>query len=75
MQILYAILSTFAKNSKNKYSTLVATNESKENIKKYKDLWIKIRSLIKSITKDWKEYDENYMTIKFNFDDKLPLEK
>ena len=58
-----------------KYLTLVATNESKENIKKYKDMLIKIKSLIRSITKDWKEYDENYIKIKFNLDDKLPLKK
>ena len=31
--------------------TLVPTNESKEKIKKYKELWIKIRGLIRSITK------------------------
>ena len=33
----------------NKYSMLVPTNESKEKIKKYKELWIKIRDLIRSI--------------------------
>ena len=34
-----------------KYLTLVPTNESKEKIKKYEELWIKIRDLIKSVTK------------------------
>ena len=35
----------------NKYLTLVPTNESKEKIKKYEELWSKIRDLIRSITK------------------------
>ena len=36
----------------NKYLTLVPTNESEEKIKKYEELWIKIRELIRSITKN-----------------------
>ena len=35
----------------NKYFTLVPTNERKEKTKKYEELWIKIRDLIKLITK------------------------
>ena len=31
----------------NKYLTLVPTNESKEKIKKYEELWIKINDLIR----------------------------
>ena len=59
----------------NKYLTLVATNESKEKIKKYEELGIKIRDLIRSITKnsDDYDYDEKYMKIKFNSDDELHL--
>ena len=34
----------------NKYLTVVPTNKSKEKIKKYEELWIKIRYLIRSIT-------------------------
>ena len=55
--------------------TLVSTNESKEKIKKYEQLWNKIRDLIRSITKNSDEYKEKYMKIKFNSDDKLPLNK
>ena len=47
----------------NKYLTLVPTNESKEKIKKYEELWIKIRDLIRSITKNLDDYDEKYMKI------------
>ena len=35
--------------NENKYLALVPTNESKEKIKKYEELWIKIRDLIRSI--------------------------
>ena len=59
----------------NKYLTLVPTNESKEKIKKYEELWIKIRDLIRSITKNSDVYDEKYMKIKLNSDDELPLNK
>ena len=38
----------------NKHLTLVSTNESREKIKKYEELWIKIR-----------DYDEKYMKVKF----------
>ena len=55
--------------------TLVPTNESKEMKKKYEELWSKIRDLIGSITKDSDDYNENYMKIKCNLDDKLPLNK
>ena len=59
----------------NKYLTLVPTNENKEKIKKYEELWSKIRDLIRSITKNSDDYDEKYMKIKFNSDDELPLNK
>ena len=59
----------------NKYLTLVPINENKEKIKKYEELWSKIRDLIRSITKNSDDYDEKYMKIKFNSDDELPLNK
>ena len=59
----------------NKYLMLVPTNENKEKIKKYEELWIKIKDLIRSITKNSDDYDEKYMKIKFNSDDELPLNK
>ena len=65
----------FEEINKIKYLTLVPTNENKEKIKKYEELWIKTRDLIRPITKNSDEYDEKYMTIKFNLDDKLPLNK
>ena len=54
---------------------LVPTNESKEKIKKYEELWSKTRDLIRSVTKNADDYDEKHMKIKFNSDDELPLNK
>ena len=65
----------FEENNGNKYLTLVPTNESKEKIKKYEELWIKIRDLIRSITKDLDDYGEKYMKMKFNIDDEITVNK
>ena len=65
----------FEEINKNKYLTLGPTNESKEIILKNEELWSKIRDLIKSISENSDDYDEKYMEIKFNSDDKLPLNK
>ena len=42
----------------NQYLTQVPTNESGEKIEKYKKLWIKIRDIIRSLTKKSDNYDE-----------------
>ena len=65
----------FEEINENKYLMLVPTNESKKKIKLYEELWIKIRDLVRSITKNTDNYDEKYIKIKFNLDDKLPLNK
>ena len=57
----------------NKYLMVAPTNESKENIKKYEELRIKIRYLINSVTEKSDDYDKKYMRIKSDTDDKLPL--
>ena len=50
--------------------------KTKKKTKKYEELPIKIRDLIKSITKNSDEYDyEKFMKFKLNFDDELPLNK
>ena len=65
----------FEENNGNKYLTLVPTNKNKEKIKKYKKIRIKIRDIIRSITKSSDDYVEKYMKIKLNLDDELPLNK
>ena len=59
----------------NKYLELVPTNESTEKIKKYEELWSKIRNLIASITENSDHYDKEYLKIKFNSDEKLSINK
>ena len=69
VNLLYLIFGNmngyFEEINENKYLTLVPTNKSKEKIKKYEELWIKIRGLINSITRNLDDYDEKYMKIKF----------
>ena len=55
--------------------TLVPTNESKEKSKNSEKLWSKITDLIRSVTKNSGGYDEKFITIKFNSDGELPLNK
>ena len=47
--------------------TLVSTDEIKNTLEKYEELWTMIRDLIRSKTDDSDDYDEKYMKIKFNF--------
>ena len=46
-----------------------------KTLKMYGELLNKIRDLIRSKTHDLDNYDENYMKIKFNSNDDLPLRK
>ena len=43
--------------------------------KRYGELWSKIQDLIRSITENSEDYDEKYVKIKLNSDNKLPLNK
>ena len=61
----------FEEINKIKYLTLVHTNERKVIIKKYEELWSKIRDLIRLVTKNSDDYDEKDMKIKFNSYDEL----
>ena len=54
---------------------LVLTNENKEIIKKYEEMWNKIRDLINLTTKNSDDCDEKCMTVKFNLEDDLTLNK
>ena len=48
---------------------------TKEKFKKYEELWIKIRDLTGSVTKNPDDLVEKYIKIKFNSDDELHLNK
>ena len=47
----------------------------KEKKKKYEELLIKLRDLVRSITKKSDDYDEKYIKIKLDSDNKLSLNK
>ena len=59
----------------NKYLTLVPTDENKDTLKKYKELWNKIKDLIRSTSNNSDDCDEKYLKIKFNLGYDLPLNK
>ena len=59
----------------NKYLVFDSTDENKELVKKYSDVFNGIMSNIKEIDDDWLEYAKDYMKIKFSSNDDLPLNK
>ena len=52
-----------------------STDENKELLKKYNDVWNGIRDKIKIVNSCECDYERDYMKIKFNSDDNLPLDK
>ena len=59
----------------NKYLIFDSTDENKELLKKYNDVWGGIRDKIKEVSSGECNYEKDYMKIKFNSDDDLPLKK
>ena len=60
----------------NKYLIFDSVDENKEVLKKYADVWDGIKNKIKAINGDKEnDYGKDYMKIKFNSDDDLPLNK
>ena len=59
----------------NKYLVFDSTDENKELLKKYNDVFNGIRNKIKKIGDDECDYEKDHMKIKFNSDDDLPLNK
>ena len=59
-----------------KYLFFDSADENKEVLKKYADVWDGIKSKIKAINGGKEnDYGKDYMKIKFNSDDDLPLNK
>ena len=61
--------------NENKYLIFDSIDENKELLKKYNDVFNGIRNKIKKISGDECDYEKDYMKIKFNSDDNLPLNK
>ena len=59
----------------NKYLIFDSTDENKELLKRYNDIFNGLINKIKKIDDDWLEYTKDYTKIKFNSDDNLPLSK
>ena len=60
----------------NKYLVCDSIHENKEVLKKYTELWDGIKNEIETKNGDKKgEYGKDFMKIKFNTDDNLPLNK
>ena len=60
----------------NKYLIFDSTDENKELLKRYAYVWDEIKNEIKAINGSKENhYEKDYMKIKFNSDDDLPLNK
>ena len=60
----------------NKYLIFDSVDENKEVLIKYRDIWDRIKNKIKAINGSKEnDYGKDYMKIKFNSDDDLPLNK
>ena len=58
-----------------KYLIFDSADENKELPKKHNDVWSGIKNKIEEVSDSECHYEEDYMKIKFNSDDNLPLNK
>ena len=59
----------------NKYLIFDSTDENKELLKKYNDVWNGIKNKIEAVSNGDYDYEKYFMKIKLSFDDDLPLNK
>ena len=59
----------------NKYLILDSTDKNKKLLIKYTKIWDRIKNLIEKVNNKPGEYGKDFMKIKFNSDDNLPLNK
>ena len=64
-----------AEKGANKYLFFDSTDEINELLKKYNDVWTRIKNKIKEVSSGEFDYEKDYMNIKFNSDDSLLLNK
>ena len=59
-----------------KYLNIASTDRNSEVLKKYSEVWTGIKDCVEKINNSTLgEYDKDYMKIKFNSDDDIPLNK
>ena len=80
VQILFLIFDNvdgyIAESNENKYLIFASTDKNKEALENYTELWDEIKNQIKMIRGNKPiEYVKAFMTIKFESDDDLPLDK
>ena len=61
--------------STDKYLVFSSTDENKELLKKYNDVFNGTKDKIKETNSSESDYEKDHMKIKFNSDDDLPLSK
>ena len=61
--------------NEDKYLVFDDTYKNKKLLKRYDDVFNGIINKIKKTDGDWLEYSKDYMKIKFNSDDNLPLNR
>ena len=67
---------SFLKKERIKYLNISLTDSNSKVLKKYAEIWSRIKDYIKKINADKSgDYGKDYMKIKFNSDDDLPLNK
>ena len=78
LYLLICKIDSFIEEEKkgNKYLNIAFTDNNDEVSKKYKEVFSGIKSFIEKINNNKSgEYEKDYMKIKFNSDDSLPLNK
>ena len=60
---------------RSKYLNIAFTDSNSEVLKKYEEIWSGIKAQIEKVNGSKSEYEKDYMKIKFNSDDDLPLNK
>ena len=59
----------------NKYLVFDSTDKNKELLEKYNNVWNGIKNKIEAVNSGECDFEKDYMKIKFNSDDNLPLNK
>ena len=60
-------------NNENTYLFFTSTDKNKEVLTKYTELWNRMRHLVEAINGTPREYGKDFLRIKLNLDNNLPL--
>ena len=71
--IVHEVDGLIGEKNGSKYLNLAFTDSNSKVLKKYAEVWSGIKDQIKANNGKLREYEKDYMKIKFNSDDDLPL--